>query len=672
MQSREEPPRPRRVSTPRRGRRARKMAGPSVSSFFSGPEELEDAGHAPALLAQLKAFYDARLLCDVTIEVAAPAGASGPGRLFACNRNVLAAACPYFRSMFTGGLYESQQPRVTMHDVDAESLALLLDYCYTGRVAVSEANVQRLYAAADMLQLDYVREACAAFLARRLDLANCAAILRFADAFDHPRLRARALAFVARNFTRLSRAGAAADGAAEEAPPLSELSLAQLQEVLRLDSLDVAGERTVCAVAVQWVEADPRERGPRAAEVLQCVRWRHFADRDRAYLEGLRAKPFVRKHCPGLVEGALSARYGDRLPPVPPGLAPDPAPDLAPAPAGPPAAASAEGPARRIGMMAKEMVVFFGHPKDPFLCYDPYSGDIYTMPSPLTGLAQNKAITSLAVCVSPDNDIYLAAQPKKQLWVYDPVQNSWQQLADRLLCREGMDLAYLDGHVYILGGRNPVTGVKLKEVECYSVQRNQWVLVAPVPYSFYSFELIMVHGHLYAVSNKRMLCYDPSRNRWLNCASLKRSDFQEACVYNEEIYCICDIPVVKVYNPARGEWRRVSDIPLDAETHNYQIVCHGQKLLLVTSTTLQWKKNRVTVHEYDAAADRWLNVGTMLGLLHYDSGFICLSARVYPSRLEPGRRFIAEEDDVRHELRAYWGLNGFSELDSESGSSSSF
>uniref|UniRef100_A0A2K6M7Y6 Kelch repeat and BTB domain containing 7 n=1 Tax=Rhinopithecus bieti TaxID=61621 RepID=A0A2K6M7Y6_RHIBE len=297
-------------------------------------------------------------------------------------------------------------------------------------------------------------------------------------------------------------------------------------------------------------------------------------------------------------------------------------------------------------MCAKEMVIFFGHPRDPFLCYDPYSGDIYTMPSPLTSFAHTKTVTSSAVCVSPDHDIYLAAQPRKDLWVYKPAQNSWQQLADRLLCREGMDVAYLNGYIYILGGRDPITGVKLKEVECYSVQRNQWALVAPVPHSFYSFELIVVQNYLYAVNSKRMLCYDPSHNMWLNCASLKRSDFQEACVFNDEIYCICDIPVMKVYNPARGEWRRISNIPLDSETHNYQIVNHDRKL-----------------------EDQWINIGTMLGLLQFDSGFICLCARVYPSCLEPGQSFITEEDDARSESSTEWDLDGFSELDSESGSS---
>lgn len=166
MQCREDAPRSRRLASPRGGRRPKRISKPSVSAFFTGPEELKDTAHSAALLAQLKSFYDARLLCDVTIEVVTPGSGPGTGRLFPCNRNVLAAACPYFKSMFTGGMYESQQANVTMHDVDAESFEVLVEYCYTGRVSLSEANVQRLYAASDMLQLEYVREACASFLAK--------------------------------------------------------------------------------------------------------------------------------------------------------------------------------------------------------------------------------------------------------------------------------------------------------------------------------------------------------------------------------------------------------------------------------------------------------------------------------------------------------------------------
>ncbi|CAO2632156.1 Kelch repeat and BTB domain-containing protein 7 [Lemmus lemmus] len=84
-------------------------------AFFAGAEALEDTTHSATLLSQLKSFYDARMLCDVTIEVVTPGSEPGTGRLFSCNRNVLAAACPYFKAMFSSDMYESQHARVTIH-----------------------------------------------------------------------------------------------------------------------------------------------------------------------------------------------------------------------------------------------------------------------------------------------------------------------------------------------------------------------------------------------------------------------------------------------------------------------------------------------------------------------------------------------------------------------------
>ncbi|XP_066092633.1 kelch repeat and BTB domain-containing protein 6 [Saccopteryx bilineata] len=662
MQSREDAPRSRRLASPRGGKRAKRIHRPTVSAFFTGPEELKDSAHSTALLAQLKSFYDSGLLCDVTIEVVTPGSGPGTGRIFPCNRNVLAAACPYFKSMFTGGMYESQQANVTMHDVDAESFEVLVEYCYTGHVSLSEANVERLYAASDMLQLEYVREACASFLARRLDLANCTAIFKFADAFGHRKLRSQAQSFIAHNFKQLSQMGPIRE------ETLADLTLAQLLTVLRLDSLNIEHEQMVCHVAVQWLEAAPKERGPSAAEVFKCVRWTHFTDEDQDYLKGLLTNSTVNKYCLDLIEGALQMRYGDKLYKS---VVPKPECSNSSDNSCSSVVSAAENPPQRLGVCAKKMVIFFGHPRDPFLCCDPYSGDIYKVPSPLTCLAHTRTVTTLAVCISPDHDIYLAAQPRKDLWVYKAAQNSWQQLADRLLCREGMDVAYLNGYIYILGGRDPITGLKLKEVECYSVQRNQWALVAPLPHSFISFDLMVIQNYLYALNSKRMFCYDPSHNMWLKCVSLKRHDFQEACVFNDEIYCICDIPVMKVYNPVRGEWRQINNIPLVSETSNYRIINHGQKLLLITSRTPQWKKNRVTVYEYDVSGDQWINIGTTLGLFQFDSNFFCLSARVYPSCLESGQSFLTEEEEIPSESSTEWDLGGFSELDSESGTSSS-
>ncbi|MBN3320038.1 KBTB7 protein, partial [Atractosteus spatula] len=621
----------------------------SVSSYFSGPEELEDASHAGSLLKELKLFYDSKLLVDVTIEVesselyhhtAPENGSTGlTGKLFPCNRNILAAASPYFRSMFTGGLYESKQKKVTIHDVDAESMSLIIDYCYTGKVTVTEANVQRLYAAANMLQLEYVRQACSNFMTRRLDLSNCAGMLKFADTFDNHDLKAKAQVFIARNFQHFWKKG----------KELCELSLGQIKDVLSTDTLDVDSERKVCSVAVQWIEASESEDGESALELLKCVRWQLFTELDKAYIDGLKSKPFAKKHCLEFLEAVTAAGSSE-------------------------VSESVEEPSERLGMSAREMILFFGHPKEPFLCYDPYTGDIFSMVSPLTGLALNKSVDTFSVCISPENDLYLASQHSKNFWVYNGVLNSWQELAERLLGRVHMDIGYLNGHVYVVGGRDPLTDARLKEVECYSVQRNQWVFVAPVPHSLGKIKIVTVNDHLYVVSNRRMLCYDAEKNEWLNCAALKRSEFHKACVYQDEIFCICDIPVVKVYSPARGEWRRIGDIPLDGNTHNYQVVQYDNKLMLITTTIPHRNKNSITIHEYDPTRDLWENMGTMLGSLNYalSYGFICLSARIYPSRLESGQNFFTEEDDDCSGSSADWDFDGLSDADSESGSSSSF
>ncbi|XP_062051304.1 kelch repeat and BTB domain-containing protein 6-like [Lepus europaeus] len=634
MESREDAPRSRRHASSRSESEPPKFHERTVSAFFTGPEELKDSAHSAAMLAQLKSFYDARLLCDVTIEVVTPGSGPGTGHLFPCNRNVLAAACPYFKSMFMGGMYKSQQASVTMHDVDAESFEVLVEYCYTGRVSLSEANVQRLYAASDMLQLEYVREACASFLARRLDLANCTAILKFADAFGHRKLRSQAQSYIAHNFKQLSRMSSVREES------LADLTLAQLLAILRLDSLDIESELTVCHVALQWLEAAPKERGPSAAEVFKCVRWSLFTEDDQDYLEGLLAKPIVRKYCLDVIEGALQMRYGDVLYKS---LVPVPNSSTSSSSSSSSVVSAGENPPQRLGMCAKEMVIFFGHPRDPFMCFDPYTGDIYKVPSPLPSLAVTGVVITFAVCVSPDHDIYLAAQPTKEFWVYKPAQNSWQQLADPLLCRESMKMAYLNGYIYILGGRDPATGVKWKKVECYSVQRDQWVLVASLPH-FMSFNLLVIPNYLYVLNNKHMYYYDPSHNMWLKCLSVKHSSLRGACVFNDEIYCICDLPNMKVYNPVRAQWRQINNIPLVVETNNYKIINYGQKLLLITSHTPKWEINRVTVYEYDSTEDRWINTDTPLGLLQFDSYFLCLSARVYPCCLESGQSFLIEED----------------------------
>ncbi|XP_012719872.2 kelch repeat and BTB domain-containing protein 7 [Fundulus heteroclitus] len=616
---------------------------------FSGPEVLEDANHAQGLVNELKLMYDCRLLGDVTIgvegeeeEVSLEHGGGGRGarvdvgQVFLCSRNVLAAASPYFKSMFTGGLNESAQERVLIRGVDSESMSVIIDYCYTGRVTITESNVQRLYAAANMLQLEYIRRACSGFMTRRLDASNCVGMLRFADTYDNPELKESARAFIARNFGQVCAGG-----------ELRELSPAQLQELLSLDTLDVDCEETVCSAAVQWLEANAPVDGEDALQVLRCVRWSLFGEKDKCFLESLAARPLMETYLASFC--SRPAEDGGRA-----------------------VSALQDAPKHRIGVSAKEMILFFGLPNDNIMCCDPYSEDLYFMAPPLEDLSsqdyKRSTMESLIACATPDHNLYLASHLSRHFWLYDPVRNSWRELAERLLGRIHSGMGYLNGHVYLLGGRNPVTDARLKEVECYSIQRNQWTLVAPLPHSLGKMQVVALNDHLYVVNKRRMLCYDPRRNRWRHCGSLRRDKLHKACIYQEQIVCVCDIPVVKAYSPARGEWRRLGDIPIDSRALNYQVIQHGGKLLLLTQTLLQHNKNRVLIHEYDPARDAWRNI---MAVYVSTLGPVCVSTRVYPACLGSAHSFSTEEDDDSGSS-ADWDLDGLTDADSDSGSSSSF
>ena len=87
--------------------------------------------------------------------------------------------------MFTG-FEEKNQERVKLVDVDPQALSILVNYVYTATVDVTEANVQTLLPAANLLQLIDVRDACCEFLAAQLHPTNALGIkVSSIDFFKH-------------------------------------------------------------------------------------------------------------------------------------------------------------------------------------------------------------------------------------------------------------------------------------------------------------------------------------------------------------------------------------------------------------------------------------------------------------------------------------------------------
>jgi len=111
----------------------------------------ENELHQNSVLEMMKSMYDSRQLTDVCVNV--------DDQEFFCHRAILAASSCYFHAMFTTSLAESRQSDVRLHEVDAESVNALIDYAYTGRVQITQINVQNLMIAASLFQVMYMSSA---------------------------------------------------------------------------------------------------------------------------------------------------------------------------------------------------------------------------------------------------------------------------------------------------------------------------------------------------------------------------------------------------------------------------------------------------------------------------------------------------------------------------------
>jgi len=155
-----------------------------------------------------------RMLTDVVLEVGS--------ELFHVHKVVLAAASPYFKAMFTGGLRECEMSRVKLQGVCPTSMGKLIKFMYTGTINVSELTVCDLLPAATMfqvyikilplsslvihnlcLQIIDVIDACCSFLERQLDPSNAIGIASFAQQHSCEDLFWKAQYFIERYFTQV-------------------------------------------------------------------------------------------------------------------------------------------------------------------------------------------------------------------------------------------------------------------------------------------------------------------------------------------------------------------------------------------------------------------------------------------------------------------------------------
>ncbi|KAG7248546.1 hypothetical protein CRUP_009119 [Coryphaenoides rupestris] len=539
---------------------------PSTLPFF-------DTAHAFNLLRGIHELRAERKFFDVTL--------CAEGHEFHCHRTVLAAASTYFRAMFAGTLRESAMDRVELHEASAELLGLLVDFCYTGRVTVTQDNVELLLRTADLFQFPSVKEACCAFLEQRLDVANCLEIQDFAEAYACRELAASARRYVLRNIMELAKG-----------TDFERLSWKRLLEFVSDDELCVDKEETAYQIATRWVKADLKRRLHHWPELLQQVRLPFV--RRFFLLAHVESDPLVylSPSCLRMVSEARSFQSSEY--------------DRHDRPC------SRMRPRSSTGL-AEILVVVGGCDQDcdelvTVDCYNPQTGQWRYLAEFPDHLGGGYSIAALG------NDMYVTggsdgARLYDGVWRYKSSVNEWTEAAPMLKAREYHSSCVVRGQLYVVASDS---------TERYDHALDCWEALPPMPHPMDNCSTTACDGRLYAIgsltaeSTMAIQGYDCQTNRWslVSAGQLPPWSFApKTATLDGLMYFIRDDSAeVDVYNPKKNDWDKIS--PMNQVHVGGSVAVLGGKLYVSGGYDNTFELSDV-VEAYDPVARAWAVAGHM-------------------------------------------------------------
>ncbi|XP_066015193.1 actin-binding protein IPP-like [Pocillopora verrucosa] len=444
--------------------------------------------HSFKILNKLHLLRKENSMCDATLSV--------EGKKFPVHRNVLSASSAYFQVMFTSGMAESFADHVEIHGIQADIFDAILDFIYTGKVEVSEDNVQQLLPASKMLQIEDIEVICCDFLKHELDSSNCVGIYTFSDAHSCFNLSKSALDFIHRNFVEVSKQ--------DEFLQLTKTSLLQM---LESEELKIESEEQVFEAAMRWVVHDLSRGREALGNILEQIRLPLVSPKFlEQYLVTCQSAS-IKRMLAGILDGYRNyqslARSQQRV-------------HTQPRRASRKCFFIIGGYSRTVGGRWSDTSSLYTVEK-----FDSFSQTCDSFTTAQMSFARSgHAVTSiggLIYAIGGENDslIYDTVE------CYDPVLNSWSVVAPLTAPRVACGVCVVEDFIFVMGGW---VGSEIAEnIERYDPGLDQWVVVGKVETKRFHLGVAEMDGLIYVAGGlsdlgeelKVFECYNPVSDSWM-------------------------------------------------------------------------------------------------------------------------------------------------------------
>ncbi|XP_051919659.1 kelch-like protein 33 [Hippocampus zosterae] len=548
----------------------------------------------------IRKMWKDRVGCNVVLEAI---GASLP-----VHRVILAACSDFFRGMFSSGMKESSQSRISLPFLSASDLEVLIEASYSGTLPLSWSCVFEISSTSLQFQYQPALSLTLDFLQRELNADFCLDVVSFAEAYQVAPLLEASEDFVLRQFQKVACT-----------PKFKDLPAKQLLRYLNSHSLCVPSELVVFKAVAGWIQAKPKTRLKLARELMKTIHFPLMTFEEFKEVQSMRL--WSEHKLADLYEAVWEHFCSNEV-----------------------------GPQSqwRIYLPKEILVLTGGDQISEDLGRRCMSREVWFGNSLMNHTGIRKAMEWRRLSELPDSARFCheAAVVKGQLYVfggkkyygtedtlnsvyrYDPLQNSWDRMADMAKKRCSFSAVVIDENIYAIGGRCHLDYDD--SVECYSPAANSWSFARPLD--------LTLGGHVANVL-KRQIFISGGLNSNNQClASLfvyhpeKGSTYMANMSQARAHHCMetldnrlyvaggitadanqiaIDQLSCEVYDPATDSWNAFSALSVPHVGAASAVL--EEKLYVMGGYSQEDYSDTNMLHRYDPALHRWENMGKMPG-----------------------------------------------------------
>nr|XP_046237207.1 kelch-like protein 33 [Scatophagus argus] len=551
-------------------------------------------------LQSIKQLWMDRVGCDVILEAVG-------GSLYG-HRVILAVWSDYFRSMFTLGMRESRQPRVTLPFLLAPELEVLIDCSYSGALPLSWRCVFEITSTALQLQYQPALSLCLKFLQQEINPHSCLDVASFAEAYELAQLLEVADDFVMRQFQKVACTS-----------KFKDLPAKQLLRYLNSHSLCVPSELVVFKAVVAWIQAKPKTRLRLAKELMKTIHFPLMTFKEFKEVQSLNM--WSHRSLAELYEAVFEDFCANET--VPQSHC-------------------------RIYLPKESLILIGGDQTSEDLGSRSISRELWFGNSLRNHTGIKKAMEWRKLGEMPDPGRYMheVTVLKGQLYVfggkkyygtndtlnsvyrYDPLQNSWERLAEMQEKRCSFSVVVLDGKIYAIGGHCDPDYIE--SVEQYCPITNSWSFSWPLDMPLSAHVAKVFQGQIFVSGGlsgdyqclASMFLYHPeagstylanmAKPRAHHCMeAVGQSLYVAGGIATDDNMTIVDHLTCEVYNPVLNSWTAFTSLPVP-HVGAGSAVLEGKFYVLGGYSQEDYSDTKM-VHRYDPTTQRWENMGKMPG-----------------------------------------------------------